>query len=169
MKEELEKKLFEKYPKIFRQKDLSMQETAMCWGIETGPGWEWLIDNLCGCIQNYLDGNDHLKIPQVEAMQVKEKFGGLRFYTNISPDPIDGMIWFAQFLSRRICEDCGATENVTVNDVGWIYTLCSRCRKFREKQTKWPRRWWSDARGSILRRFYQKVMVRVGLSKENGS
>lgn len=31
---ELQEKLFEKYPKIFRQKDLSMNETCMCWGIE---------------------------------------------------------------------------------------------------------------------------------------
>ena len=39
MKKELEDKLFEKNPKIFRQKELSSQETAMCWGITCGDGW----------------------------------------------------------------------------------------------------------------------------------
>jgi len=163
MKPELEKKLFEKYPKIFRQKDLSMQETAMCWGISCGNGWFFLLDNLCECIQKFLDDNKHMNLPQIEATQVKEKYAMLEFYTNYPSELIDGMIWFAQFLSGKICEDCGTTKDVTQNETGWIYTLCNRCRKFREKQTKWPRRWWSDARGSILRRFLSKVRVRVGV------
>jgi hypothetical protein len=51
MDRELQQKLFDKYPKIFRQKDLSMQETAMCWGIACGNGWYDLIDALCEEIQ----------------------------------------------------------------------------------------------------------------------
>ena len=51
MKKELQDKLYEKYPKLFGQKDLSMRYTAMCWGIETGNGWYNIIDNACRIIQ----------------------------------------------------------------------------------------------------------------------
>ena len=33
-----EKELLWKYPTIFRQKELPMDQTAMCWGIECGKG-----------------------------------------------------------------------------------------------------------------------------------
>ena len=46
MKQELQDKLFKKYPKLYRQHTLSMQETCMCWGICTGDGWFTLIDEL---------------------------------------------------------------------------------------------------------------------------
>ena len=46
MTKELQEKLFNKYPKIFRQKDLSMMETCMCWGIDTDEGWFFLLDQL---------------------------------------------------------------------------------------------------------------------------
>lgn len=126
-----EEQILKKYPKIFRQKDLPMTETAMCWGLEIGEGWHWLVDNLCGCIQSYIDHNAKYdpKITQVEATQVKEKFGGLRFYTNGSCDRIDGMIWLAEYLSNYICENCGSTKDVTQNREGWIKSLCRECRK----------------------------------------
>lgn len=57
MNKELQEKLYAKYPKIFADKDKSMQETCMYWGIETGDGWYWLIDQLCGSIQSYIDSN----------------------------------------------------------------------------------------------------------------
>ena len=55
MKAELQKQLYEKYPKIFRQKDLPMNQTCMCWGIEVGEGWYNIIDTLCGLIQWHID------------------------------------------------------------------------------------------------------------------
>jgi len=125
MKVELENKLFKKYPKIFRQKNLSMNETCMCWGISTGDGWYWLIDNLCNTIQRYIDAN---KKEQVEATQVKEKYGGLRFYYCGGDDLIDGMIWLAESMSYTICEDCGSTDGATQTE-GWISTLCKKCIK----------------------------------------
>jgi hypothetical protein len=72
-----EKDILEKYPKIFRQKDLSMQQTCMCWGLECNSGWYPLIDKLCEMLQWDIDNNEY---PQIEATQVKEKFGTLRFY-----------------------------------------------------------------------------------------
>ena len=123
MDEKLEEKLYEKYPKIFKQKDLSMRETCMCWGLECGDGWYWLIDNLCNCIQGYVDANDR---PQVEAVQVKEKFGTLRYYINNGNDYIYGMISLAETLSYNVCENCGSITEIT-HTKGWIKTLCKTC------------------------------------------
>jgi len=47
MKAELEKQLFDKYPKIFGDHTGSPQETCMCWGLEVGDGWYDIIDVLC--------------------------------------------------------------------------------------------------------------------------
>ena len=129
MKKELEDKLYAKYPKIFVQRKLPMTQTCMCWGIETGDGWYWLIDNLCEVLQWDID---HFKDPQIEATQVKEKFGTLRFYTNGENDEQGGMISLAEFMSGSICENCGSTEDVTQTK-GWIVTLCKKCLKKREE------------------------------------
>jgi len=129
-----EQKILKKYPLIFRQKDLPMTQTCMCWGLDVGQGWHKLIDTLCASIQGYIDANakHNPNIHQVEAVQVKEKFGGLRFYTNGEDEVIHGMIWFAEQLSNYICEDCGTMDNVTQSE-GWITTLCEKCRKKRSE------------------------------------
>tara|TARA_A100001515_G_scaffold91598_1_gene73033 strand:+ start:3597 stop:3986 length:390 start_codon:yes stop_codon:yes gene_type:complete len=96
MNKELQDRLFEKYPKIFRQKDLSPQETCMCWGIACGDGWYDIIDTLCHQIQNYVDDN---KIPQVEALQVKSKWGTLRFYVYGGDQYVQGLISMAEAMT----------------------------------------------------------------------
>lgn len=125
MKPELEKELLTKYPKIFRQKDLPMNQTCMCWGISTGDGWFNLLDEACGKIQKYIDQSG---ASQVEAIQVKEKFGGLRFYTNHCDTVVDTIIATAEDKSYNTCEKCGSTEDVA-QTTGWIATLCKNCIK----------------------------------------
>ena len=65
-------------------------------------------------------------IPYITASQVKEKFGGLRFYTNGYTDVIDGMISIAESMSYRTCEVCGNPGRS--NNYGWISTLCDTHR-----------------------------------------
>lgn len=55
MNETLDSQLCEKYPKIFKDRRASMQQTAMCWGFEHGDGWYNIIDKLCLNIQYYID------------------------------------------------------------------------------------------------------------------
>jgi hypothetical protein len=147
MKKELQTKLFKKYPDIFRQKDMSVKETAMCWGICCGDGWYDLIDELCGEIQNRVDNVNRQiqhKIENApntlvptktetficEATQIKEKFGGLRFYTFGGDEFIDGAISLAESMSYKICSNCGnKTEPMQDNYRGWIYTLCNTCKE----------------------------------------
>ncbi len=131
MKKELDNLLVEKYPKIFKDRYGDKMSTCMCWGFDCGSGWFWLIDKLCERIQSHIDLNPHLNIEQVVATQVKEKYGGLRFYYTGGNNEICGMISFAEHLSYYICENCGTIENVSQNKEGWVFTLCDKCREFK--------------------------------------
>jgi hypothetical protein len=61
--------------------------------------------------------------------QVKEKFGGLRFYINSAPDEVHKLIREAENKSLEICEVCG-NPGKQRND-GWIKTLCEEHDKNR--------------------------------------
>lgn len=122
-----EERLYKTYPKIFRQKDLDMTQTCMCWGIETEQGWFQLLDTLCSNIQWYLDKNAKPGTPQVEATQVKEKFGGLRFYYIGGDDYTDGMINLAESMSYHICQECGNAGKE--RNTSWVVTMCDKCFK----------------------------------------
>jgi len=63
---------------------------------------------------------EELKVPV--AVQVKEKFGGLRFYVHAATDKHYSYISFAESMSYRTCEECGAPGK-TYTD-GWHMTLC---------------------------------------------
>jgi len=123
MKQELQEQLFNRYPKIFAQRALPMTETAMIWGIECGDGWHTLIDTLCSLLQLSADANG---APQVEATQVKEKFGGLRFYASSADDKQWGMIDMAEAMSEHICEVCGEPGKKIAT--GWLATRCDAHR-----------------------------------------
>lgn len=81
-----------------------------------------------GNINHLLENNEEEEW-QVEAFQVKEKFGGLRFYINYGDDYVYGMIRIAEVMSKGICEMCGTTKNVTDDKTGWIKFLCPKCHK----------------------------------------
>jgi hypothetical protein len=61
------------------------------------------------------------------ASQVKEKFGGLRFYVNHASEKHYNYITFAENMSYRICEECGAPGNLYTD--GWHTTLCEHHAK----------------------------------------
>lgn len=179
MNQELQQKLFEKYPKIFRQKDLDKTQTAMCWGISCGDGWYNILDTLCGHLQHLVDNpHDEIKryqewiekeknsesiekniawiercetyindakkkiIPQLEAVQVKEKYGSLRFYLSEYPKfpeidaKVTAYINFAESISCVTCEQCGMPGNQRGGH--WVFTLCEACDDARSEE--WARR-----------------------------
>jgi len=138
MKQELDKLLCERYPKMMVNRDKPMQETCMCWGFACGDGWFTLLDQLMGNIQHHLDwkNKDGEVVPQVTLDQVKEKFGTLRFYYTGGDDVIDGMVRMAESMSGVICEGCGnpaSTSNVDPETgiMGWIRTECKPCEEKR--------------------------------------
>jgi hypothetical protein len=148
MRDELDQQLCEKYPKIFVNRNGDPKHTLMCWGFEHGDGWYNIIDRLCANIQSHIDwrnkqraalleSNPHnLPIPdavlQVVADQVKEKFGGLRFYYEGGNDTVDGMVRMAEAMSEVTCEECGAPG--TASRGGWIKTLCEHHKEERKKR-----------------------------------
>jgi hypothetical protein len=147
MKKELDEALCTKYPKIFRDRHGDMKETLMCWGFECGDGWYNIIDQLCANIQHHIDWSYKNKdwdvkwneehpddprtirevVPQVVAVQIKEKFGTLRFYYNGGDDQIFGMVRMAESMSSVTCEECGSPGET--RGPGWIRTLCNTHEK----------------------------------------
>ena len=133
MREELDKQLCEKYPKIFADRYKPMTETAMCWGFECGEGWFNIIDQLCHNIQRHIDWKNRNKeeVAQVIAEQVKEKFGTLRFYYRGGDDYVDGLVSMAESITEVTCEECGKPGKS--RDGGWIRTLCEEHNEERLK------------------------------------
>lgn len=61
---------------------------------------------------------------QVIAVQVKEKFGSLRFYIDGGDDYVRGAINFAEWMSSTTCEACGSEGKIYTD--GWYKALCKQ-------------------------------------------
>ena len=55
MKQELDKLLCEKYPKMMVNRNKDMKETCMCWGFVCGDGWFNILNQLMSQIQHHID------------------------------------------------------------------------------------------------------------------
>jgi len=66
------------------------------------------------------------RYPQIVASQVKEKFGGLRFYVEGATDAQYAVISFVESLSYKVCERCGSMKDIGRTE-GWISTICKEC------------------------------------------
>ena len=134
MKQELDKLLCEKYPKMMVNRNKNMQETCMCWGFECGDGWYNILNQLMGNIQHHIDWKNRKEevVAQVTLDQVKEKFGTLRFYYSGGDDVIDGMVRMAEAMSGVTCEECSAPAQT--HGPGWIRTICEPCETKRETE-----------------------------------
>ena len=132
MRKELQDILYDKYPSLFRQKDLPMTQTAMCWGIDTDDGWFGILDEMCAKISDYEAlkreelGDVH---ENIEFFQIKEKFGTLRIYTHYSDPVVDDIIQETCEKSATVCGACGADKAKTKILRGWYYTFCDPCRE----------------------------------------
>lgn len=104
-----------KYPKMFSE---------AYGGFCTGEGWWPIIQTLCANIQDHINWKNREShvVEQVVVHQIKEKFGGLRFYYGGGDDTIDGMVRMAEAIAGITCETCGAPGKSRSG--GWIRTLC---------------------------------------------
>ena len=134
MRQELDRLLCEKYPKMMVNRNKNMQETCMCWGFECGNGWYNILNQLMGNIQHHIDWKNRKEevVAQVTLDQVKEKFGTLRFYYSGGDDVIDGMVRMAEAMSGVTCEECSAPAQT--HGPGWIRTICEPCETKRETE-----------------------------------
>ena len=129
MSPELDKQLCEKYPELFKDRHADKRKTLMCWGFDCGDGWYGIIDDLCHNIMALcLDTNTI--VPTVA--QVKEKFGGLRFYLDSYSVDMDKAVTDAERISFSTCEVCGTAGKTRSG--GWMKTLCDIHHAEREKK-----------------------------------
>jgi hypothetical protein len=101
------------------------------YGLECGDGWKDIIHRTHDKLK-YID-------PEYKISQIKEKFGGLRYYYNMSFDSyddvrrqiMDDIVAAAELESFRTCELCGVSglskEVETRNLNRWYYTYCKEC------------------------------------------
>jgi hypothetical protein len=128
MNEKLQSYLYNKYPKIFEPKKTNIEKAKHpfdVYGFECDDGWFLLINQLANYIQNYIDNNSYLNVPQLKCRQVKEKYGTLRFYYEGGDSHLSSIIDAYENMSGYICEKCGETKEIG-NTKGWIKTLCKK-------------------------------------------
>ena len=93
---------------------------------ECGDGWFDLVYKLSEDIESQLN-RDPKVASQFYVLQVKEKFGGLRFYTGPSNKLIDQLVSEAEDRSFTVCEFCG--DPGTPRGGSWVQTLCGPCEE----------------------------------------
>lgn len=123
MNKELEQKLVKECPNLFKY---SHNDGPPYWpikfGIDTEKGWDDLIAKLCYSLEPYAANNKDFAI-----IQIKEKFGGLRFYVTSYPDKVDKLISDAEFTSYRVCEHCGVPGKLIMTKRNYYLTACQAC------------------------------------------
>lgn len=157
-------------------------------GFAIGDGWYDLVDTLCGMITHYIKSHNEdvayrkSKIadgskteadyagelmtewqwPKIQ--QVKEKFGGLRFYIATVDKRIQAWTDYAEAVSTRICEECGAPGEQRHG--GWVRTLCDKHEE--EHQHKQAERYAesSDPNAVPLRPSFAAMLAQV--AKDSG-
>ncbi len=88
-----------------------------------GDGWLGLVAD---CIQELINAGWDKKV-----YQVKEKFGGLRFYCSVGINTHDSVSKYEE-LSYKTCEVCGKPGEPDQSR-SWIKTLCPECTDLRRK------------------------------------
>jgi len=126
------KKLESEHPLMFAEKRYG--------GVCVEEGWWPIIYELCQSIQSYITWNNEQrasllknnpfdrpipdKVEQVVVDQIKEKFGGLRFYYCGGDKKVEGMVSMAESWAANTCETCGAPA--TKQTKGWVKTVCDK-------------------------------------------
>ena len=117
-----------------------------------GPGWFNIIEVLCMKLSHdviqarhklkyameHQGSKNALSIPDAEMAlenaleslpsiaQIKEKFGGLRFYVDGASEEQHNYIEFAESMAARTCEECGSPGKIRNNS--WMKCLCNKCQ-----------------------------------------
>lgn len=87
---------------------------------DVGDGWTRIVDGLFFAATRL--GS--------KVLQVKQKFGGLRFYVDKESKELSKIIREAELEADKTCEECGSKEDVKKHSPkGWIFTLCRKCRE----------------------------------------
>lgn len=132
--DEFARRMEERFPKLFGHGKYG--------GFAVGPGWWPILEILCEQINSHVEWRQNqLEKYQrgpgcldVTVDQVKEKFGGLRFYYSGGDDVVDGMVRMAESWAGHTCEECGQPGKSRGG--GWIQTLCDKHEEERQARMK---------------------------------
>lgn len=122
MQKELEQRLVERWPTWFKTEG-DIRCTATPQGFEHGDGWFDILWRSCVDLEPLVAAFEQASGSQFEVQQVKEKFGGLRFYVNCRRnEAIRQRIGIAADESFHTCEICGQPGRL--REDSWIKTVC---------------------------------------------
>jgi hypothetical protein len=112
-----------RYPRLFPKDENGNLRDPDC-GIWCPIGWQPMVEELCSKIHARVIECDIV----FEIAQIKEKFGGLRFYYDFNDErdeTIADWIAEAERLSFKICEKSGAEGSMHIKGkgYGWMKTL----------------------------------------------
>lgn len=107
---------------------LDVDDEAIFTYIDCAPsGWAKLCEDLCAELKVLFDRVGFTN--EYKLCQVKEKYGGLRWYDNGAPEEIwdeyQDIIEKYELLSEKTCVVCGAPA--TKVSTGWICPFCDKC------------------------------------------
>lgn len=124
---EFAERMERRFPKLFSQS---------YGGFDIDEGWWPIIEVLCRDIQSHIDWQNKFSTgtEQVVVEQIKEKFGGLRFYYRGGDRYVDGLVQMADNWAARTCEQCGAVGKQRAG--GWVKTLCDQHEQERQDKMK---------------------------------
>jgi len=136
MDKQKEKQLYRRFPVLFRQALAPKGEQGcMAWGLSVGDGWHDLIVRISEAIEMIAVRHGLTPDEWPHVVQVKEKFGELRFTIRFESDPtqrqraIRDEIYRVKeelaSLSQSICERCGAPG--VMRKQGWMHVYCDHC------------------------------------------
>jgi hypothetical protein len=93
--------LAKKYPEAFKYK--SPRYAFQLYGFQILDGWAKVIEPMAKYLQCHNSRSDD----KIYIAQIKEKFGGLRFYVHTPTPELIEIIDMAHELSFKVCEICG--------------------------------------------------------------
>jgi len=136
MRDELERTLLTEFPDLYWTNTQDGSHSLMCYGFAVGDGWYNILYRLSTKIKSIVSSMPGEGVDPKEycACQVKEKFGGLRFYMHKSTTEIKEAIHEAEEEAARTCETCGKPG--TLNEGDWWMTLCGECREQHERDRR---------------------------------
>jgi hypothetical protein len=97
MRKELEQRLVERWPTWFNTRG-DIRYTAMPRGFEHDDGWFDILWRLCEDLEPLVAEVEKQTGVPFEVLQVKEKFGGLRFYVNCRRNEAIGIVSYRPML-----------------------------------------------------------------------
>lgn len=123
--------IYDKYPRFLKNCHIAVDD-----------GWLPVVEGLCEKIEQFYqklppeEQAEADKIGNYVGCQIKEKFGGLRYYLDGGTTEIYKWIDEAEEACWKICEYCGAEGKLRYG--GWLKTLCDTC-ELHSKINRWRR------------------------------